>query len=89
METAILSSGKLYSKTDCRNPPFSARCTWLNLLPNFQKGGGGLAASQLLEGFAGKEGLTFFRGLQFLHTKRNLKHLMTTKVYKQKYFALS
>ena len=79
----------LYSKTDCRNPSFSVGWSWLNLLPNFQKGGGGLTASQLLERFAGNKGLTFFRGLQFLRTKRNLKHLMTKKVYKQNYFALS
>ena len=34
----------------------------LNLQPNFKKGAGGLAGPQLLEGVAGKERVTFFRG---------------------------
>ena len=43
----------------------------VSLQPNFQKGGG-LTGPQLLEGVAGKEGVTFFRGLQFSH-KNKLK----------------
>ena len=36
----------------------------MNLQTNFQKGEGGLTEPQLLEGFAGKEGVTFFfRGI--------------------------
>ena len=41
---------------------------WLNLQLNFQKGG--MAGPQLLEGVAGKEGVTFFRGCNF-HIKNN------------------
>ena len=36
------------------------------LQTNFQKGGGGLKGSQLLEETAGKEGVIFFRVLQLL-----------------------
>ena len=45
------------------HPPLSAG-VGLNLEPNFQKGrgGGGLTGPQLLEGFAGKKGVTLFRG---------------------------
>ena len=36
----------------------------------FKKGGGGLTRPQLLEGIAGKEGVTFFRGgCNFSHKK--------------------
>ena len=43
------------------HPPLSAG-VGLNLEPNFQKGrGGGLTGLQLLEGFAGKKGVTLFR----------------------------
>ena len=43
---------------------------WLNLQPNFQKGGGGLTGPQLLQGVAGKEGGDFFQGeLQFSYKK--------------------
>ena len=62
----------------------------LNLLPNFQKGGG-LTGPQLWDGVAGKEGVTFFRGVA-IFTKEinlNLKYLITKKFYKQKYFSLS
>ena len=43
----------------------------MRLQPNFQKGGGGLAGPQILEGVARKEGGDFFqeRCLQFSHKK--------------------
>ena len=48
-------------------PPF-CKGGGLSLQPNFQKGG--LTGPQLLEGVAGKEGVTFFRGgLQLSHKK--------------------
>ena len=43
-------------------PPFlQAGGGGLSLQPNFQKGG--LTGPQFLEGVAGKEGVTFFRGV--------------------------
>ena len=36
----------------------------------FSKRGGGLAGSQFLEGVVGKEGVTSFRGVQFLHKQK-------------------
>ena len=48
-----------------------------------------MTGPQLLEGVAGKEGVTFFRGSCNVHQKnKNLKYLMTKKVYKQKYFSV-
>ena len=41
----------------------------LSFLPNFQKERG----SQFLEGVAGKEGVTFFRGFCSLYVKNKLK----------------
>ena len=71
---------------------FSVGGGGLNLLPNFQKGGA-WEDFNFERGVVGKEGVTFFRGegLQFYkkRKKRNLKYLMTKKVYKQKYFSLS
>ena len=60
----------------------------LNLQPNFQKGGGGLDRTSILEEVAGKEGVIFFREGCNLKKKWNLKYFMTKKVYKQKYFSL-
>ena len=48
---------------------------------------GGSTGSQFLEGVAGKEQVTFFMGLQFLH-KKLLKYLTTKKCIKKKYFSL-
>ena len=55
------------------------------------KKGGGLTGPHLLEGVAGKEGLTFFRGgcNFYIKINSNLEYLMTKKVYKQKYFSVS
>ena len=51
---------------------------------------GSLTKSQFLEGIAKKEGVTFFRGLQFLHkNKLKLEIFNNKKVYKQKCFSLS
>ena len=46
---------------------------------------GGSTGSQFLEGVAGKEQVTFFRGLQFLH-KKLLKYLTTKKCINKKTF---
>ena len=35
----------------------------------FSKRGEGLTGSQYLEGVAGKDGVTFFRGVKFFHKK--------------------
>ena len=66
----------------------------LNLLPNFQKEGGGLDRTfTFREVVAGKEGELFSRGegCNFYNKKinLNLKYLTTKSVYKQKYFSLS
>ena len=51
---------------------------------------GGLTGPQLLEGVAGKERVTFFRGSCNFHIKYKLKSEIfdDEKVYKQKYFSL-
>ena len=41
----------------------------MNLLPNFQKGGGLDRTSSFYSGVAGKEGVTFFRGVAVLRQK--------------------
>ena len=53
----------------------------------FKREGGRLTGSQFLEGFAGKEDLTFFRGCSF-YIKDKLKSAMFNdkKVYKQRCF---
>ena len=48
------------------------RCP-LNLLQNFQKGGGGLTGSQVLEGVSEKEGWFFSGGCRFYIKKNKLK----------------
>ena len=51
---------------------------------------GGLTVPQLLEGGCWKRGGDFFQeGCTFHKKKKNLKFLMTKKVYKQKSFCLS
>ena len=49
---------------------------------------GGLTGSQFFEGggVAGKEGVTFFKGLKFLQKKKNLKYLMTRKFINKNVF---
>ena len=47
-------------------PPHPLSTEGLSLRQIFQKGRG-LMASQFLEGVAGKEGVTFFRAVQFFH----------------------
>ena len=42
-----------------------------NFLPNFQKGGGGLDRTSVLEGVAGKEGGDFFQGVAIFRQKIN------------------
>ena len=57
----------------------------------FQKVGGGLDIFSIFRGgLLGKSGVTFFRGLQFLHKKinKNLKYWTTKKVYQQKCFSV-
>ena len=52
------SESKLYS---VHPPSFCREGGELSLQPNLKRGG--LAGPQLLEGFAGKEGVTFFSGV--------------------------
>ena len=53
----------------------------LNLQPNLQKRGG-LTGPQFLDGVAGKEGVTFFRGgCNCYIINQNLKYLMTKTVF--------
>ena len=50
----------------------------------------GLTVPQTLEGVAGKDGVTFFRGVAMSKKKTQLKSeifLMTKKVYEQKVFS--
>ena len=71
-------------------PPFLQRGVGLSLQPNFKKGG--LKGPQLFRGgLLGKREVTFFRGGRGCHChiiNKNLKYLMTKKVYKQKDFSL-
>ena len=63
---------------------------WLNLLPNFSKGGFD-RTSTLREGLLKKRGVNFFRGGVAFFTKKlnlNLKYLTAKKVSKQKYFSV-
>ena len=60
-----------WAKTSCAPRPLSAGRR-LNLQPNFLKRGG-LAGPQLLEGFAGKEEVTFFMRDCNFHIKNKLK----------------
>ena len=68
--------GKSFLSVDtyivCTPAPFCRRWGGGGVEPptKFSKRGGGLRGPQLLEGVAGKEGVTFFReGLQFSHKK--------------------
>ena len=51
------------------HPPFLLGEGWLNLVPNFSKGGFG-RTSTLREGLLVKRGVTFFRGGVAIFTKK-------------------